>query len=66
MKTYLNGGKAVVDEATGSGVQPAASTWIEDIDDDPLQAPAPEQGSLAGGEASPAPAEASLADEVSG
>ncbi len=44
LKTYLNGGKAVVDDAGGSAAS-ATSTWVKDIDDDPATAPVPEQGS---------------------
>jgi hypothetical protein len=44
LKTYLNGGKAVVD-APGPG-GPAASTWVEDVADDPEPLPVAGQGSL--------------------
>ena len=36
LKTYLNGGQAVVDDdADGSAARPK-STWVEDIEDDPV------------------------------
>jgi hypothetical protein len=54
LKTYLNGGKAIVDAAGPGSAVPAASTWVEDIDDDPATAPVPGQGSS--GEASQAEA----------
>ena len=38
LKTYLNGGKAIVDAAGPGSAVPAASTWVEDIDDDPAMA----------------------------
>jgi hypothetical protein len=41
LKTYLNGGKAVVDAPWPGGGQPAASTWVEDVADDPEPVPVP-------------------------